>query len=63
VALAGVPDHGGDSELGHSPQVMLGAYTHVINELRGAPRLPAEQETANAARELGPGSSGLCERP
>jgi integrase len=35
-------------ELGHSPQVTLGTYAHVIDELRGAPRLPAEQEIARA---------------
>ena len=48
MALAGVPDHGGDSELGHSPQMLLRVYTHVIDGLRYATRLPAELEIANA---------------
>jgi integrase len=39
-------------ELGHSPQMTLGTYTHVIDELRGAPRLPAEQEIARARAEV-----------
>jgi transposase-like protein len=40
-------------ELGHSPQMTLNSYAHVIDELRGAPRLPAEQEIARARREIG----------
>lgn len=39
-------------ELGHSPQMTLGTYSHVIDELRGAPRLPAEQEIAQARDDV-----------
>jgi integrase len=39
-------------ELGHSPQMTLSTYTHVIDELRGAPRLPAEQEIAHARDDV-----------
>ena len=39
-------------ELGHSPQMTLGTYAHVIHELRGAPRLPAQQEIARAREEV-----------
>jgi hypothetical protein len=35
-------------ELGHSPLMTLTTYTHVIEELRGAPWLPAEQEIVRA---------------
>jgi hypothetical protein len=30
----------------------LNTYAHVIDELRGAPRLPAEQEIARARSEI-----------
>ena len=40
-------------ELGHSPQMTLSTYAHVIDELRGAPRLPAEQEIARARSDIG----------
>lgn len=30
----------------------LTTYTHVINELRGAPRLPAAEEVAKARRQV-----------
>ena len=39
-------------ELGHSPHMTLTTYAHVINELRGAPRLPAAEEVAKARREV-----------
>jgi len=40
-------------ELGHSPQMTLNTYAHVIDELRGAPRLPAEQEIARPRSDVG----------
>jgi integrase len=39
-------------ELGHSPQMTLGTYAHVIHELRGAPGRPAEQEISRARQEV-----------
>jgi integrase len=48
-------------ELGHSPLMTLTTYTHVIEELRGAPQLPAEQEivrTRQAVAERGHESVG-----
>jgi integrase len=39
-------------ELGHSPLMTLSTYTHVIEELRGAPRLPAEQEIVRARQAV-----------
>ena len=39
-------------ELGHSPHMTLTTYAHVINELRGAPRLPAAEEVAKARRQV-----------
>jgi hypothetical protein len=39
-------------ELGHSPQMTLGTYAHVMDELRGAPRLPAEQQIARAPERI-----------
>jgi hypothetical protein len=39
-------------ELGHSPQMTLNTYAHVIDELRGAPRLPTEQEIARARSDI-----------
>ena len=36
------------NELGHSPQMTLNTYAHVIDELCGAPRLRAAQETVRA---------------
>ena len=39
-------------ELGHSPQMTLGTYAHVIHELRGAPRLPAGQEIVRARQDV-----------
>jgi hypothetical protein len=39
-------------ELGHSPQMTLGTYAHVIDELRGASRLPAAQEIALARDDV-----------
>jgi integrase len=35
-------------ELGHSPQMTLGTYAHVMDELRGAPRVSAQEEIARA---------------
>jgi integrase len=39
-------------ELGHSPQMTLGTYAHVIDELRGAPRASAEEEIARARERI-----------
>ena len=39
-------------ELGHSPQMTLNTYAHVIDELRGAPRLPAAQEIVRARQAV-----------
>jgi len=39
-------------EIGHSPQMTLSTYAHVIDELRGAPRLPAQQEIARARDDV-----------
>ena len=39
-------------ELGHSAQMTLSTYAHVIDELRGAPRLPADQEIARARDDV-----------
>jgi integrase len=33
-------------ELGHSPQMTVGTYAHVMDELRAAPRLLAQAEIA-----------------
>jgi integrase len=47
-------------QMGHSPQTLLGTYTHVIEELRGEPARSAElliRETRNKRRrrvEAGP---------
>jgi hypothetical protein len=46
-------------ELGHSPQMTLSTYTRVINELRGAARLPAHREIHRARKRVEqPGPSG-----
>ena len=39
-------------ELGHSPQMTLNTYAHVVDELRGAPRRPAEQEIVRARQAV-----------
>lgn len=39
-------------ELGHSPLMTLTTYTHVMEELRGAPRLPAEEEIVRARQAV-----------
>jgi integrase len=39
-------------ELGHSPQMTLSTYAHVINELRGLPPMPAEERIAEARSEV-----------
>ena len=39
-------------ELGHSPLMTLTTYAHVIDEVRGARRLPAAEEVAEARREI-----------
>lgn len=43
-------------EPGHSPQMTLNTYSHVIRELRGADRVSAEDEVA-AARSVGRGAA------
>lgn len=44
-------------QLGHSPQTLLRTYSHVFAELRGQPKIPADQQIAKAraarAEELG----------
>jgi hypothetical protein len=50
-------------ELGHSPQMKLGSYTQVINELRGRRGCLPSNRSRRRAPELSTGSSGLCERP
>jgi hypothetical protein len=37
-------------QLGHDARLMLGTYGHVIDELEGAPQIPAE-DAIRAARE------------
>jgi integrase len=39
-------------ELGHSPQMTLGTYAHVMDELRGAPRRCAELMIAEAREQI-----------
>ncbi|HEY1357797.1 MAG TPA: site-specific integrase [Thermoleophilaceae bacterium] len=39
-------------ELGHSPQMTLGTYAHVIDELRGAERRPAPEEISRARAQV-----------
>jgi len=48
-------------ELGHSPQMTLNTYTHVIRELRGAPATSAEDEVL-AARSTNRGALSLDSR-
>jgi integrase len=38
--------------LGHSPQMTLNTYAHVIDELRGAPRLSAADEIVRARQAV-----------
>lgn len=40
------------AQLGHSPQMTLSVYAHVIAELDGAPRIDAEQAVTAARRRL-----------
>ncbi len=35
-------------EVGNSPEVALGTYAHVVKELRGAERVPAEDAILRA---------------
>jgi integrase len=49
-------------ELGHSPHMTLTTYSHVINELRGAPPLPAVEEVAKARREVDMRGLGMALR-
>lgn len=39
------------NQLGHSTETLLRVYTHVFAELRGAPKIPADQQIANARAE------------
>ena len=51
-------------ELGHSPQMTLNTYAHVIDELRGAPRLPAERRSRRRAdKSTAVGRGRCCSRP
>jgi hypothetical protein len=38
--------------MGHLPATTLGAYAHVIRELKGEPVMSAEQQIERARREL-----------
>jgi hypothetical protein len=48
-------------QLGHSPQMTLMTYTHVIRELKGEPRLSAEKQIERGRREAR-GLQGCWER-
>jgi hypothetical protein len=37
-------------QMGHSPQMTVGTYTHVIRELKGEPRISAEKQIERARR-------------
>ena len=41
-------------QMGHSPQMTLTTYSHVIRELRGSPRLQMEAEIRSARESRGP---------
>jgi integrase len=38
-------------QLGHSPQMTVMTYTHVIRELKGEPRMSAEKQINRARRK------------
>jgi integrase len=38
-------------QMGHSPQMTLGTYAHVIRELKGEPRVSAEKQIELARRD------------
>jgi integrase len=38
-------------QMGHSPQMTVMTYTHVIRELKGEPRIPAEKQIERARRK------------
>jgi integrase len=40
-------------QMGHSPQMTVGTYTHVIRELKGRPAMAAEDQIEQARREDG----------
>ena len=40
-------------QMGHSPQMTVGTYTHVIRELKGQPIMAAEDQIEQARREDG----------
>jgi integrase len=40
-------------QMGHSPQMTVGTYTHVIRELKGQPAMTAEDQIEQARREDG----------
>jgi integrase len=40
-------------QMGHSPQMTVGTYAHVIRELKGQPVISAEEQIARARRENG----------
>ena len=39
--------------MGHSPQMTVRTYAHVIRELKGEPRVSAEEQIERARREVG----------
>ena len=41
-------------QMGHSPQMTLTTYSHVIRELRGSPRVEMEEEIRSARESRGP---------
>jgi hypothetical protein len=40
-------------QMGHSPQMTVMTYTHVIRELKGEPRVSAEEQIERARRDSG----------
>jgi hypothetical protein len=46
-------DPGAAEQMGHSPQMTVGAYTHVIRELKGQPNMAAEDQIEQARRDDG----------
>jgi integrase len=57
LRLASDPSRHLDPELaeqmGHSPQMTVSTYTHVIRELKGQPTMAAEDQIEEARRDAG----------
>ncbi len=49
---AGMPIPELAEQMGHSPQMTLMTYTHVIRELKGQPAVPAENQIEHGRLEL-----------